>query len=103
LVACIERPTSAISRLGGKDFVFVGAPFKASGCKAAAAAQGAPPPKNVAPDQLVAAQKAIKLGRIIGNDQEVQEGLNRNDRIATSGILSLQNCLLIQAAAPTPK
>lgn len=95
-------PTSAISRLGGKDFVFVAAPFKASGCKAAAAGQGAPPPKNVDPEQLVAAQKAIKLGKIIGNDQEVQEGISGNDRIATSGILSLQNCLLIQAATPSP-
>jgi multidrug efflux pump subunit AcrA (membrane-fusion protein) len=96
-------PTTAISRLGGKDFVFVGTSFKASGCKAAAAAEGAPPPTNVDPNQLVAAQKPIKLGKIIGNEQEVQEGLSASDRIATSGILSLQNCLVIEAATPPPK
>ena len=95
-------PTTAISRLGGKDFIFVGTSFKASGCKAASAGEGAPPPTNVDPDQLVVAQKPIKLGKIVGNDQEVLDGLSTNDRIATSGILSLQNCLLIQAAAPAP-
>ncbi|XGV99089.1 MAG: efflux RND transporter periplasmic adaptor subunit [Leptolyngbya sp. BL-A-14] len=96
-------PTTAISRLGGKDFVFVAKPFKDSGCKAAAAGQGAPPPKDVSPDQMVAAQKAVKLGRIVGNDQEVQEGLSGGDRIAVSNILNLQNCLLIQEAAPPAK
>jgi multidrug efflux pump subunit AcrA (membrane-fusion protein) len=95
-------PTTAISRLGGKDFIFVGTSFKASGCKAASAGEGAPPPTNVDPDQLVVAQKPIKLGKIVGNDQEVMDGLSANDRVATSGILSLQNCLLIQAAAPSP-
>lgn len=96
-------PTTAISRLGGKDFVFVGTPYKNSGCKALAAGQGAPPPKEVDPNQLVAAQKAVKLGRIVGNDQEVQEGLSGSDRIATSNLLSLQNCLPIQEAAPSPQ
>ncbi|MBD2075766.1 efflux RND transporter periplasmic adaptor subunit [Phormidium sp. FACHB-592] len=93
-------PTTAISRLAGKNFVFVGTPFKASGCKAASAGEGAPPPTNVDPNQLVIAQKPVQLGRIVGNDQEVLDGLSASDRIATSGILSLQNCLLIQAAAP---
>ncbi|HEY9655995.1 MAG TPA: efflux RND transporter periplasmic adaptor subunit, partial [Crinalium sp.] len=64
-------PTTAISRLAGKNFVFVGAPFKASGCKAASAGEGAPPPTNVDPNQLVIAQKPVQLGRIVGNDQEV--------------------------------
>ncbi|HEY9655636.1 MAG TPA: hypothetical protein V6C50_09100, partial [Crinalium sp.] len=59
-----------------------------------------PPPTNVDPNQLVIAQKPVQLGRIVGNDQEVLGGLSASDRIATSGILSLQNCLLIQAAAP---
>ncbi|XHX77360.1 MAG: efflux RND transporter periplasmic adaptor subunit [Stenomitos frigidus ULC029] len=96
-------PTTAISRLAGKDFIFVGTSFKASGCKAASAGEGAPPPTNVDPEQLVIAQKPIKLGKIVGNEQEVLDGLSTSDRIATSGILSLQNCLLIEAAAPPPK
>jgi multidrug efflux pump subunit AcrA (membrane-fusion protein) len=97
-------PTTAISRLGGKDFVFVAAPFKDSGCKAVAQGQGGPPPSTVDPNQLVAAQKAVKLGKIIGNDQEVQEGLASRDRLVTSGILNLQNCLPIaEATSPPPQ
>ncbi|PSB24590.1 efflux transporter periplasmic adaptor subunit [Stenomitos frigidus ULC18] len=96
-------PVTAISRLGGKDFVFVGTSFKASGCKAASAGEGAPPPTNVDPEQLTVAQKAVKLGKIVGNEQEVQDGLGKGDRLITSGILSLQNCLIVQEAAATPK
>jgi RND family efflux transporter MFP subunit len=91
-------PTSAISRLGGKDFVFLAKPFSASGCKAVAQGQGGGPPgaeAKVSPTQLVAAQQLIKLGKIIGSDQEVIEGLNASDRIVTTGILQLQNCLPI--------
>ena len=96
-------PTTAISRLGGKDFVFIAAPFKNSGCKAVAAAQGAPPPTKIDPDLLVATQKAVKLGKIIGNDQEVQSGLAGSDRLVTSGILNLQNCLPIAEATAPPQ
>ena len=85
-------PTSAISRLGGRNFMFVAVPFKASKCEASA--PGAAPE----PDQLVAAQKPIQLGRIVGNDQEVLEGISASDRIVTAGILQLQNCAPIAAA-----
>ncbi len=90
-------PTSAISRLGGRDFLFVAAPFKESGCEAPAAAPGGKA-ATVEPDQLVAAQKPIKLGKIVGNDQEVLEGVSASDRIVTSGILQLQNCAPIAEA-----
>lgn len=92
----ITVPTTAISRLGGRDFMFVAQPFQASGCKAPAAGQG--PPVKVEPTQLTAVQKPIKLGKIIGNNQEVLEGLAVSDRIITSGILQLQNCTPIAAA-----
>ena len=89
-------PTSAISRLGGRDFLFVAAPFKDSGCQA-------PPSegKSAAPDpeQLVAAQKPVKLGKIVDNDQQVLEGVTASDRIVVSGILQLQNCAPIADAA----
>ncbi|MEP0916824.1 efflux RND transporter periplasmic adaptor subunit [Leptolyngbya sp. DQ-M1] len=91
-------PTTAISRLGGRDFLFVAAPFNASGCEAPAAPRGGGK-IEVTPDQLVAAQKPIQLGRIIGNEQEVLEGVTANDRIVTSGILQLQNCAPIADAA----
>ncbi|NJK54043.1 MAG: efflux RND transporter periplasmic adaptor subunit, partial [Leptolyngbyaceae cyanobacterium SU_3_3] len=79
-------PTTAVSRLGGRDFIFVAAPFREAGCQGAG--QGA----ETAPDQLVAAQRPIKLGKIVNNDQEILEGLSARDRIITSGILQLQNC-----------
>ncbi len=91
-------PTTAISRLGGKDFIFVAQPYQSSGCKAAAQTEG--PPAKIEPNQMVAAQKLIQLGKIIGNNQEVLEGLSAGDRIATSGILQLQNCLPIAAETP---
>jgi RND family efflux transporter MFP subunit len=93
-------PTTAISRLGGKDFIFVAQPFQSSGCKAVAQAEGGPPPAKVEPTQTVVAQKLIRLGKIIGNDQEVLEGLDLGDRIVTSGILQLQNCLPIAPEKP---
>jgi multidrug efflux pump subunit AcrA (membrane-fusion protein) len=97
-------PTTAIARLGGRDFVFVAEPYQRSDCQAQAGADV--PPGNagpaVKPDQTVAVQKPIKLGKIIDNDQEVIEGLNAADRIVVSGILNLQNCVPIAAATPPP-
>ncbi len=94
----VTVPTTAISRLGGRDFIFVAQPFQDSGCKAPAAGQG--PPVKVEPTQLTAVQKPIKLGKIIGNNQEVIEGVTASDRIVTSGILQLQNCTPIAASKP---
>lgn len=91
-------PTSIISRLAGRDFVFVAVPFKNSGCKELAATGGGPPAKEAPnPEQIVAAQRAVQLGKIIGNNQEVLEGVSASDRIVTSGILQLQNCTAIEA------
>jgi len=88
-------PTTAIARLGGKDFLFVATPYKNSDCKANA--QGAAPPgaPSPAPDSIVALQKPIKLGRIFGNEQVVLEGVSATDQIVVSGILNLQNCIAI--------
>jgi RND family efflux transporter MFP subunit len=93
-------PTTAISRLGGKDFIFVAEPFQNSGCKAVAQAEGGGAPEKVDPNQTVAAQKLIRLGKIIGNNQEVLDGLEMGDRIVTSGILQLQNCLPVTTEKP---
>ena len=72
-------PTSAISRLGGQDFIFVAETNPKDG------------------KSLVANQKAIKLGKITGNKQEVLEGLTPKDKIVTSGILQLRNGAAIAA------
>jgi multidrug efflux pump subunit AcrA (membrane-fusion protein) len=72
-------PTSAISRLGGQDFIFIAETNPKDG------------------KSLVANQKAIKLGKITGNKQEVLEGLTPKDKIVTSGILQLRNGAAISA------
>lgn len=89
-------PTSAISRLAGRNFVFVATGGKAAECPATGGAK-------MPADLLVAAQKPIQLGKIIGNNQEVVTGLNPRDRIITSGILQLQNCAPIVDAAKLPQ
>lgn len=97
-------PTSVISRLGGRNFVFVATPFKDSGCKdlAQGGFGGAGEGQKPDPEQIVAAQKPVELGKIIGNDQEILEGLSVNERIVMSGILQLQNCTVIEPATQTP-
>jgi RND family efflux transporter MFP subunit len=90
-------PTSAISRLAGRNFVFVAAASKDANCPATGAG------KKMPSDGLVAAQRPIQLGKIIGNDQEVLSGLTVRDQIITSGILQLQNCASIVDAAGLPK
>jgi multidrug efflux pump subunit AcrA (membrane-fusion protein) len=98
-------PTAAISRLGGKDFVFLAKSFSASGCKTVAQGQGGGPPgaeAKVNPTQLVAAQQLLKLGKIVGSEQEVLDGVSASDRIITTGILQLQNCLPIAEGKAAP-
>ncbi len=97
-------PTSAISRLGGQNFVFVQTAYKDTDCdkQPQTGGFGGPPPKP-SPDQPVAYQKPVQLGKIIGNDQEVLEGLTPSDRIIPSGILALQNCVQIVDAATVKK
>ncbi|MEE3719580.1 efflux RND transporter periplasmic adaptor subunit [Tumidithrix elongata RA019] len=81
-------PTSAIARVGGQDFIFV-AETKTQ--------EGKPP-------QLVASQKAVKLGKIVGNNQEVLEGLKPNAQIVVAGILTLRDGVPIMPAPPeTPQ
>ncbi|MBD2178676.1 efflux RND transporter periplasmic adaptor subunit [Pseudanabaena sp. FACHB-1998] len=79
-------PTSAISRLGGQDFIFVAEESTTNGNK-----------------QLIANQKAVKLGKITGNKQEVLEGLKPNDKIVVAGILQLRNGVEIAQLPEAPK
>lgn len=85
-------PTTAISRLAGKNFVFVAQPYGSSECsRQDETAQPAP-----RLDQWVAVQKPVELGSIIKNGQHVSQGINIGDRVVTSGLLQLQNCMPIQ-------
>jgi len=77
-------PTTAISRIAGQDFVYVAEQSEAG---------------------LVAKQKPVKLGVIRGNDQQVIEGLNANDKIVATGLGKITDGALIlnesKPGAPT--
>jgi RND family efflux transporter MFP subunit len=69
-------PVTAITRLGGKTFVFV--------------AQSAPATTADRP-ALTAQQQPVELGAIEGANYQVMKGLKPGDKIVTSGLLSLTN------------
>ncbi|HYW20217.1 MAG TPA: efflux RND transporter periplasmic adaptor subunit [Nodularia sp. (in: cyanobacteria)] len=68
-------PTKAVSRLGGKTFVYV--------IKMEKSKQGI--------SQLIARQKSIKLGNIKNDNYQVLAGLQPEDKIITSGLLNLKD------------
>ncbi|MDY6898799.1 MAG: efflux RND transporter periplasmic adaptor subunit, partial [Cyanobacteriota bacterium] len=68
-------PTTAVSTLGGQNFVYVAQPKESeSGEKS-----------------LVAEQQPVKLGSIQTQDYQILSGVEKGDRIVVSNILSLQN------------
>ncbi|APB32797.1 Membrane-fusion protein [Gloeomargarita lithophora Alchichica-D10] len=87
-------PVTAISRLGGQDFVFLAQPFSQSGCKAAVLPNPGPVPQ-LQPTDLVAVQTQVQLGKIMGNTQEVLTGVTPDSRLIPTGILQLTNCTWI--------
>ncbi len=68
-------PVTAVSRLGGKTFVFV--------AKSQQTADGK--------TSLIAEQKPVELGAIEGNNYQVVSGLNPGEKIIVTGLLSLTN------------
>lgn len=73
-------PTTAISRIGSKSFVFV------------QDQQDSPEGET----QLVVRQRSIELGDIQGSSYQVVEGLETGDSIAVSNILKLRDGAAIQ-------
>jgi len=67
----VSIPTTAVSRVAGKEFVFV------------AQSQG--------PSQLIARQKLVKLGEIRGNNYHVVQGLEAGETIVVSGLINLSD------------
>jgi RND family efflux transporter MFP subunit len=65
----VSIPSTAITRMAGKEFVYV------------AQQQGQ--------SQLIARQKPVKLGEIQGNSYSVLDGLKPGEKIVTSGLQSL--------------
>ena len=76
-------PVTAVSRLGGKTFVFVSDAGKQS-----------PDGKS----SLVARQQPVELGAIEGANYQVTQGLKPGEKIVTSGLLNLNNGTPIEIA-----
>ena len=74
-------PASAISRLGGKSFVFVAE--QSDSAEPAAA-------------NFIARQRPVQLGNLQGNDYQVLEGLRPGETIVASGILNLSDGVMIE-------
>ena len=72
-------PTTAVSRIAGETFVFVAETGKS--------------PQGVS--QLIAKQKQVKLGNIKGNDYQVIEGLQKDEKLIVSGVQNLRDGLPI--------
>jgi len=51
--------------------------------------------------KLVAKQRAVKLGPIVGNNYPVLGGIKEGERVVTSGAQKLADGAPIQPAAPT--
>jgi multidrug efflux pump subunit AcrA (membrane-fusion protein) len=76
-------PVTAVSRLGGKTFVFV-----------ADAGKQSPDGKSA----LVARQQPVDLGAIEGGNYQVTKGLKAGEKIVVSGLLNLTNGVPISIA-----
>jgi RND family efflux transporter MFP subunit len=74
-------PVTAVLRISGQFFAFVA---------------------EEAGGKLVAKQRAIKVGPIVGNQYPVLDGIKAGERVVTSGAQKLADGAPIQAAAPGP-
>ncbi|WP_319420561.1 efflux RND transporter periplasmic adaptor subunit [Pleurocapsa sp. FMAR1] len=101
-------PTTAISTMGGQDFVYVakkGNPQEKKDTKSSAKKVN-PQGKNDAKSSgtsLMAQQQPIKLGNIQGQDYQVISGLRAGDRIAVSNLLNLKDGTAIMPAKSAQK
>jgi RND family efflux transporter MFP subunit len=75
-------PVTAVTRISGQFFCFL----------AEAGPQGG----------LVAKQKPLEVGELLGNDYVVKSGLKAGDRVIVSGIQKLGDGAPVQAEAATP-
>lgn len=92
-------PTSAISTLGGQNFVYMAKEKQAeSKANSDSQAQGGKSPEEVPAGALIAAQQPVKLGSIQGQNYQIVSGLKEGDKIAVSNILSLQDGTQIKPA-----
>ncbi|MGA9382568.1 MAG: efflux RND transporter periplasmic adaptor subunit [Phormidium sp.] len=79
-------PVTAISRMAGQNFVFV--------------VERTPTPDN--PENMIARQIPVELGKITGNQQEVLKGLQPGQKIVVAGILQLRDGAPIMPESQAP-
>ncbi|HEY7284677.1 MAG TPA: efflux RND transporter periplasmic adaptor subunit [Vicinamibacterales bacterium] len=82
-------PVTAVLRINGQFFAFV----------AEAPAQGGSGAQGAGSAALVARQRAIKVGPIVGDNYSVLEGIKPGERVVTSGTQKLADGAPIQPAA----
>jgi len=76
-------PVTAVMRVNGQYFAFVAEKHDKGG--------------------LVAKQRAVQLGDIIGNDYVVREGLKPGEQLITAGLQKIGDGAPVAAAAPAPE
>ena len=97
-------PTTAVSTLGGQNFVYIAKEQSETQAEGNARAEGTSENSSnrssaeIPPEALVAEQQPIKLGSIQGQSYQVISGLKEGDRIAVSNILSLRDGAAIEPA-----
>ncbi|WP_081942791.1 efflux RND transporter periplasmic adaptor subunit [Myxosarcina sp. GI1] len=93
-------PTTAISTLGGQNFVYVAKQKGNTEAKDSQSKSGESSSKSPQEKQstLIAAQQPVKLGSIQDGNYQVVSGLQKGERIAVSNILSLQDGMPIKLA-----
>ena len=99
-------PTSAVSTLGGQNFVYVASQKQSKPGNNSQKAENSSPaqgesqsPEEVSAGALIATQQPIKLGSIQNQSYQVISGLKEGDKIAVSNILSLQDGAAIKPAS----
>jgi RND family efflux transporter MFP subunit len=106
-------PVLAVSRINGQYFVFAaeaapaggpGGPggSQGGGAGGAGAPGGKGGPPGASGPAMVAHQRAIAVGDVVGNDYVVQSGLKPGDRIVASGVQKLADGMPIMPLPPAP-
>jgi len=77
-------PNTAIVPLAGQNFVFVAT-------AEATTTQPKPGAAWAQTETLVARQKPVKIGRLVGNDREILEGLQPGENVVVGGLQTLRD------------
>ncbi len=80
----VRIPNTAIVPLAGQNFVFVAT-------EEASAARLQPGAAQAEAKPLIARQKPVRVGRLVGNDREILEGLQPGEPIVVGGLQTLRD------------